>query len=277
MEQEMERAQSNEIGYEEQTDKPETQPEPGAQLEPKAKSEPEIQPEPEAQSEPEAKQEPKIQPEPEAQQEPETPPESEAQLPEGSGSRETEAEAGEQTKAEGILDLLKRMEAEQERIKNLLLRLDRRFDAEILNAGSRDTQVRAFYNELQDYKAGLIEKYMKNVLYDMADMRESIKKQAKRLKDRGEDSISLEEFLEYGEDLKSILEKYEVSTYHGQAGIPIDALRQKITRRVETPQEELGKTVAESLSDGYEYHGKILYPEKISVYVYAPGDRKEKQ
>ena len=27
------------------------------------------------------------------------------------------------------------------------------------------------------------------------------------------------------------------------------------------------KTVAESLSYGYEYNGKVIYPEKISVYV----------
>ena len=45
------------------------------------------------------------------------------------------------------------------------------------------------------------------------------------------------------------------------------AVRQKIVRKVETADASMVKKVAESLSYGYEYNGKIIYPEKISIYV----------
>ncbi len=147
-------------------------------------------------------------------------------------------------------------------------RLEKKFETEILNSETRDSTVKTIYKELNDYKAGLVEKALKNVLYDFADLREMVLSQVKYIREKKQqDSISLEEFETYADDIADILEKYDVAIYKGELGVENVAVRQKIVRKVETEDDSLVKTVAESLSYGYEYNNKILYPEKISIYV----------
>lgn len=153
-------------------------------------------------------------------------------------------------------------------IQRTLRRLESKFVEEILNGENRDGAVKTMYKEMNEYKAGIVEKALKNVLYDIVDIRETMLSQIKYLREKnGADSISLDEFESYTDDIADILEKHDVTIYKGKPGEENVAVRQKIVRKVETEDEALVKTVAESLSDGYEYASKILYPEKISVYV----------
>ncbi len=151
-------------------------------------------------------------------------------------------------------------------INNVLRRLEKKFDAEILNAANRDSSVKTMYGELNEYKAGLVESALKKVLYDIADLREMMLSQIKSLRDKQE-GVSLDEMESWADDMADLLEKYDVLIYRGEPGVENVAVRQKIVRKVETGDETLVKTVAESLGNGYEYNGKILYPERISVYV----------
>lgn len=161
-----------------------------------------------------------------------------------------------------------RMEESLESISRIMRRLEKKFESEILNSETRDSTVKTIYKELNEYKAGLVEKALKEVLYDFIDIREMMFSKAKYMQKEGKEAvISLEEFLSYAEDIGDILEKHDVSIYKGEPGTSNVATRQKIVRKVETEDEALAKTVAESLSYGYEYNGKVIYPEKISVYV----------
>lgn len=162
-----------------------------------------------------------------------------------------------------------------DRINRTMQRLEKKFDSEILNAQNRDSAVRAIYKEMNEYKAGLVEKAMKNVLYDIADFRETMLSQIRFWKEKKEqDSIPLEEFASYADDLADILERYDVTIYKGEPGQENIAVRQKIVSKVGTEDDNLVKKVAKSLSYGYEYHAKVLYPEKISIYVKNSGDKK---
>lgn len=162
-----------------------------------------------------------------------------------------------------------------DRINRTMQRLEKKFDSEILNAQNRDSAVRAIYKEMNEYKAGLVEKAMKNVLYDIADFRETMLSQIRFWKEKKEqDSIPLEEFASYADDLADILERYDVTIYKGEPGQENIAVRQKIVSKVGTEDDKLVKKVAKSLSYGYEYHAKVLYPEKISIYVKNSGDKK---
>lgn len=153
-------------------------------------------------------------------------------------------------------------------IQRTLRRLESKFAEEILNGENRDGAVKTMYKEMNEYKAGIVEKALKNVLYDIVDIRETMLSQIKYLREKnGAESISLDEFESYTDDIADILEKHDVTIYKGEPGEENVAVRQKIVRKVETEDEALVKTVAESLSYGYEYASKILYPEKISVYV----------
>lgn len=155
-----------------------------------------------------------------------------------------------------------------EYIYHTMRRLESKFETEILNAQSKEAMVKTMYQELNDYKAGLVEKALKNVLYDIVDIREMMFAKAKYVRQKkGTDVISLEEFESYAEDIGDILERYDVTIYKGESGVENTAVRQKIVRKVETADASLVKKVAESLSFGYEYNRKILYPERISIFV----------
>lgn len=169
---------------------------------------------------------------------------------------------------EEIKRLLASYNEELDRSNRSLLRLEKKFSDEILNSESRDNMVKTIYKELNDYKAGLIEKALKNVLYDIVDIRETMLTQIKYIREKkGEEIISLDEFESYASDLADILEKHDVTIYKGTPGAENIAVRQKIVKKVETEDDALVKTVVESLSCGYEYNSKVLYPEKISIYV----------
>lgn len=161
-----------------------------------------------------------------------------------------------------------RIEECLETVLGSIRRLDKKFEKEILNSETRDSTVKTIYKELNEYKAGLVEKAMKEVLYDFIDIREMMLSRAKHLQKEGEgEMISIEEFLSYADDIGDILEKHDVIIYKGEPGVKNVATRQKIVRKAETEDESLVKTVAESLSYGYEYNGRVIYPEKISIFV----------
>lgn len=171
-------------------------------------------------------------------------------------------------KSEELKAIADRYEEMNEDIQRTLRRLEKKFNEEILNGENRDSAVKTMYKELNEYKAGIVEKALKNVLYDIIDIREMMLSQIRFLREKkGQDTISLEEFESYANDIGDILEKHDVTIYKGKTGEENIAVKQKIVRKVETEDDALVKKVAESLSYGYEYGSKILYPEKISVYI----------
>ena len=170
--------------------------------------------------------------------------------------------------SEEIRALFKQYAESEQDIQRTLQRLENKFNDEILNGENRDSSVKTMYKELTEYKAGIVEKVLKNVLYDIVDIRETMLSQIRYLREKkGVEEISLDELESYADDIGDILEKYDVTIYKGNIGDENVAVRQKIVRKVETEDDSLVKKVADSLSFGYEYGAKILYPEKISVYV----------
>lgn len=183
-------------------------------------------------------------------------------------TNEAETSAEETNPLDEIKAILAQYAEHTEKLSRTMARLDKRFNEEILNAENRDNLVKTIYKELNDYKSGLIEKALKNVLYDVIDLREVMLSQIKYLKEKkGVDTISLDELESYANDMADILERHDVTIYKGEAGQENVAVRQKIVKKVETEDETMVKKVAESISYGYEYNSKVIYPEKIHVYV----------
>lgn len=155
-----------------------------------------------------------------------------------------------------------------EDIGKTLKRLERKFDEEILNAATRNDTVKVMAKEINEYKSGIIEKALKDFVCDIVDLRETMLSQAKGLMEKGDaDTICLSDFLAYADDIADILTRHDVTIYKSEAGTKSVAVRQRIVRRIETDNPEKEKTVASSNSYGYEYNGKIIYPERISVYI----------
>lgn len=85
-----------------------------------------------------------------------------------------------------LQDSLQRFAEANEDIQRTLRRLERKFTDEILNGENRDSSVKTIYKELNEYKAGIVEKALKNVLYDIVDIRETMLSQARFLREKKE-------------------------------------------------------------------------------------------
>ncbi len=124
--------------------------------------------------------------------------------------------------------------------------------------------------ELQKYKEDMYSQLIRPILLDIIEVRDSILRMSKAfaLKPTEEQNVPLKTFSDYSYDIQDILEKNNITIYSGQEGDIFSPIKQRAIKKIMTPVEELHGKVAESLSSGYEYMGKIISPEKVMVYFY---------
>lgn len=165
---------------------------------------------------------------------------------------------------------LEQLNQTQQQLTERMDALNELFSQRILYAAHEEKIVDQMHRELQKYKEDLYAQLLRPILLDIVEVRDSILRMAATYlaKPEGEQSIPNKTFADYSYDLQDILEKNNVEIYRGTAGDTFAPLRQRVIKKVATADESLHGKVAESLSGGYSYGGKILSPEKISVYVY---------
>lgn len=165
---------------------------------------------------------------------------------------------------------LEQLNQTQQQLTERMDALNELFSQRILYAAHEEKIVDQMHRELQKYKEDLYAQLLRPILLDIIEVRDSILRMAATYlaKPEGEQSIPNKTFADYSYDLQDILEKNNVEIYRGTAGDTFAPLRQRVIKKVATADESLHGKVAESLSGGYSYGGKILSPEKISVYVY---------
>lgn len=165
---------------------------------------------------------------------------------------------------------LEQLNQAQQQLTERMDALNELFSQRILYAAHEEKIVDQMHRELQKYKEDLYAQLLRPILMDIAEVRDSILRMAAAYLARpeGEQSIPNKTFSDYSYDLQDILEKNNVEVYHSAGGDTFTPIRQRVIKKVPTADESLHGKVAESLSSGYSYGGKILSPEKISVYVY---------
>lgn len=144
------------------------------------------------------------------------------------------------------------------------------FAKKMMHTTHEEKIVDQMHAELQKYKEDLYAQLIRPVLIDIIGIRDSIKRNVKIIgaKPEEEQKIDLKFFGDYAYDLEDILDKNNVIIYSSKEGDTFTAIRQKVIKKIPTPVEELHGKVAESVSDGYEYGGRIIVPEKVDVYLY---------
>ena len=155
--------------------------------------------------------------------------------------------------------------------------LEKRFDARIMHTDSEEKVIDRMHDELQKYKGDMYSQLLRPVLLDIIDMRDSIQRMAEvyEKKPEQEQAIPLSSFSTYADDIEEILTKNNISIYRTEEGEAFSAAKQRVVKKVPTPVEELQGKVAEIASDGYEYMGKVIAPEKVAVYVYQAPEKAE--
>ncbi len=111
------------------------------------------------------------------------------------------------------------------------------------------------------------------LLYNMCQMREDIKEMLANM-ERNKDNLSIDDILDsfetYEIDLENMLtDAGVVIGPYGKDEDRVDTVHQRISGTVPTDDPELSGKVAERLSDGYEYSGRAVVKERVTVYKKA--------
>ncbi len=130
------------------------------------------------------------------------------------------------------------------------------------------------HSELQKYKDDMYSQLVRPILMDIIEVRDSILRMSKNYAEKleGEQNIPLKVFSDYALDVQDVLEKNNISIYECEEGDSFVPIKQRAVKKIETAVAELHGKVAESLSQGYDYMGKTISPEKVAVYLYKEPD-----
>jgi molecular chaperone GrpE (heat shock protein) len=172
-----------------------------------------------------------------------------------------------------ILNILDAIDSLSQKVDDL----GKKFDARIMHTDGEEKVIDRMHDELIKYKGDMYSQLLRPILLDLIDMRDSINRMTEvyASKPEGEQAVPLSSFTTYSDDLEEILTKNNINIYRSKEGEPLVPLRQRPVKKVPTPVKELNGKVAEIASDGYEYLGKVISPEKVAVYVYQETEKKE--
>lgn len=160
-----------------------------------------------------------------------------------------------------------------------LAQLDRKFDEKIKTSESQDIMAKTLYAEVQEYKKGMYSEILKPLLLELVQMRNNIIRQCRGIveKEGSNARVSVQMLLDYGEDIRDVLEAYDVDIFSSEPGSEFDPKRQKLLKKVPVTREMMNKKVAASLCDGYRYKDRTIMKENVKVYAYEPEAKKEEE
>lgn len=147
--------------------------------------------------------------------------------------------------------------------------LEKLFRQKISHTRHEEQVVDTMHQELQLYKKDLYAQLVRPILLDLVEMRSTILRTLGVFSQKppAEQQLPLSELDAYGEILREILEKNNTQLFHSSEGTDFAPDRQTVIQKVPTADPSMHRKLAQSLSDGYRYLGKVIVPEKVAVYV----------
>lgn len=195
------------------------------------------------------------------------------QLAEQIAQATKQAQQAQEAQAAQVALQLEKLEALAQAQEQMIARidsLDSLFNARIMHTDHEEKIVSQMHKELQKYKEDMYAQLVRPILLDVIAVRDSIMRMSATYlaKPEGEQSIPNQTFADYAYDLQDILEKNDVEIYRSKTGDDFTPIKQRVIKKVPTHEEALHGKVAESLSCGYSYGGRVISAEKITVYFY---------
>ncbi len=148
--------------------------------------------------------------------------------------------------------------------------LEQEFQQKLKYDAHKDKIIDALHRELQEYKNELLSRLLRPVFSDIIKVMEDNKKLRSVKLETGEfDFARLRNAFEGALlDLEDLLSRNGVEAFTSEGDI-FDSGRQKILKVVETSDKELNGKISERHRCGYEWEGRILRPELVSVFKHV--------
>lgn len=146
-----------------------------------------------------------------------------------------------------------------------------RFDRRIARTDAEAKVIDRMHEELQSYRSDLYGQLIRPILKGVIGLRENLLKVVSTYEQKLEEerNVPLSTLASFVDDMTQVLGDADVEVFASSSGEPFDPKRHRAVERVRTDKSELSKTIAGTFGDGYEYRGKTLSPQMVSVYVYS--------
>lgn len=185
--------------------------------------------------------------------------------------KEWDEEFDENEEPSAIDSLLENSETLLEQVSALNKKFDQKIKTDMHKAEMFDNM----HKELTQYKNGLITQVINNILIDIIQIIDINDKNISLFENQDYSEENYEKIIKIlkgvSEDLTDVLYRQSVEPYTLDE---IDVKRQKILQVISTNDISLDRTIAKKIVPGYEKDGKIIRPERISIYKYKESEEK---
>jgi grpE len=175
------------------------------------------------------------------------------------GNEAVKLDAEEKSVFEEIQELNEKMDVMNDTVSQKILNMD--FEKNVADK---------LHKELQGYKDDLYFQLVKPLIMDLINMRERMRRAVKHFsKETGEKKVEMLE--SYVEEIETILENNSIEIYETEKEeCDYKVKKQRIVKQIKTSDEKLHGKICNILTNGYIYteKNKIIFPEKVEVYVY---------
>lgn len=211
-------------------------------------------------------------------------PSEDAPAPQGDQSEDTSMPAPETKEDEECLQLQILVDSAVQKILTAVKGLQESFDGKLRYDAKKDAIIDRQFQELSQFKSGLVEKVTMQIVNDLIGEIDSAQKLVKFYEDAECNETNFKKLQKVLRDIPAslcdVLEKYGVTSYSSAVGTPFNPKRQRALKTTETGDVAKDKTVRELLRLGFEQEldakddqpakMKILRSEMVDVFVFNP-------
>ena len=155
--------------------------------------------------------------------------------------------------------------------------LSEQFKARISKTDYEEATLKRISDELDEHRSGLYRKIVEPLINEVIDVHQDMSATIasyRRKADEGDrDDLAARirrDLDEFRLMLGDILRNWNVEVWRPEPGEPLEPLRCRAVRAVPTDDRDRHRTVAESLTCGYAFEGKILRPAQVAAFTYKP-------
>lgn len=187
--------------------------------------------------------------------------------PDTTGGKNDSSDACGETGSAPVSEMLSNLDA----IDRKLERLSVDFESKLKYDEHKNRIIDDLHRELQAHRDGVIKKHLNSMISDIIKIIDDIRKYKRHWESQAPSEETAANLLDFMDQIASDLE--DLFSWQGVVAFTcdqntFDSTRQRILKKVDTDDPEKNKQVAQSLRPGYEWDGKIIRPEMVSVYVY---------
>jgi molecular chaperone GrpE (heat shock protein) len=165
-------------------------------------------------------------------------------------------------------------------INQKLDNLAKNFESKLKYDEHKNKIINELHQSLQEYRQGLLQKYVHRLFMDVLKVVDDIRKFSAHYNTTGPADEAMDKFLNFLESTASDLEDlflWEGISPYICEGNNLEPVRQRVLTKISTDDPTKDKIIAERIRPGYEWNGKVIRPEIVSVFVYQNNGHPEEE